>query len=92
MFFHGYLLHSSLQNRAEEGYHRALVHHYMNAESLLPRDSGGQIWVTRDNRNIVMVCGKDPYEWKGTEDVLKPYIRGEASSAQSVDQQNMESV
>ena len=81
VFFHGYLLHSSLKNRAEEGYRRALVHHYMSAESLLPWDCGGQIPVTRDNRDIVMVCGKDPYEWKGTEDVLKPYIRGEARSA-----------
>ncbi len=81
VFFHGYLLHSSLKNRAEEGYRRALVHHYMSAESLLPWDCGGQIPATRDNRDIVMVCGKDPYEWKGTEDVLKPYIRGEARSA-----------
>ena len=53
----------------------------MSAESLLPLDCGGQIPVIRDNRDIVMVCGKDPYKWKGTEDVLKPYIRGEASSA-----------
>ncbi|MEC7216378.1 MAG: phytanoyl-CoA dioxygenase family protein, partial [SAR324 cluster bacterium] len=81
VFFHGYLLHSSLKNRAEEGYRRALVHHYMSAESLLPWDCGGQIPATRDNRDIVMVCGKDPYEWKGTENVLKPYIRGEARSA-----------
>ena len=64
----------------------------MSAESLLPWDCGGQIPVTRDNRDIVMVCGKDPYEWKGTEDVLKPYIRCEASFVQSIDQQNMESV
>ena len=35
VFFHGYLLHSSLKNRAEEGYRRALVHHYMSAESLI---------------------------------------------------------
>ena len=53
----------------------------MSAESLLLWDCGVQIAVTRDNRDIVMVCGKDPYEWKGIEDVLKPYIRGEARSA-----------
>ena len=63
----------------------------MSAESPLPWDCGGQIRVTRDNRDIVMVCGKDPYEWKGTKDVLKPYIRGETSLAQNIDQQNMES-
>ena len=85
VIFHGYLLHSSLKNRAEERYRRALVHHYMSAESLLPWDCGGQIPSTRDNRDIVMVCGKDPYNWKGTEDVLKPYIRGERIPSQTVE-------
>ena len=46
----------------------------------LCREEGSQLPKTH-----VMVCGNDPYEWKETEDVLKPYIRGEASSAQSID-------
>ena len=53
----------------------------MSAESLLPWNCGIQIPSIRDNRDIVMVCGQGPYDWKGTEDVLKPYICGEASSA-----------
>ncbi|HCV85177.1 MAG TPA: phytanoyl-CoA dioxygenase family protein [Deltaproteobacteria bacterium] len=85
VFFHGYLLHSSLKNRSKEQYRRALVHHYMSAESLLPWDCGGQIPTTRDNRDIVMVCGRDPYNWKGIEDVLKPYIRGEREPTQIIE-------
>ena len=83
---HRYLLHSSLKkNRSKEQYRRALVHHYMSAESLLPWDCGGQIPTTRDNRDIVMVCGKDPYNWKGIEDVLKPYIRCEREPTQIIE-------
>ena len=36
VFFHGYLLHKSLKNRRTAGFRRALVNHYMSAESLLP--------------------------------------------------------
>ena len=36
VFFNGYLLHRSFPNRAESGYRRVLVNHYMSAESLLP--------------------------------------------------------
>ena len=36
MFFNGYLLHRSLPNYAPAGFRRALVNHYMSAESLLP--------------------------------------------------------
>ena len=35
VFFNGYLLHRSLKNRSS-GFRRALVNHYMSAESLLP--------------------------------------------------------
>ena len=49
VIFHGYLLHFSLKNRAKEKYRRALVHHYMSAESLLPWDCGGQIPATRES-------------------------------------------
>ncbi len=83
---HRYLLHSSLKkNRSKEQYRRALVHHYMSAESLLPWDCGGQIPTTRDNRDILMVCGRNPYNWKGIEDVLKPHIRGESEPTQIIE-------
>jgi ectoine hydroxylase-related dioxygenase (phytanoyl-CoA dioxygenase family) len=36
VFFNGYILHRSLPNRAKSGYRRALVNHYMSAQSLLP--------------------------------------------------------
>ena len=36
VFFNGYLLHRSLPNVAKSGYRRALVNHYMSAESMLP--------------------------------------------------------
>lgn len=75
--FNGYLLHRSLPNRAESGFRRALVNHYMSAESLLP-----WIWPSEptglaqhDHRDIVMVCGKDPYAAQGTKDVMEPHVR-----------------
>eukprot|EP00605_Chrysophyceae_sp_TOSAG23-4_P002327 GSChrysophyteH1.ASY1.ANO1.2573.1 assembled CDS len=74
--FNGYLHHRSLPNRAPPGtFRRALVHHYMSARSLLPWDMDGRIPATRDMRDIVMVCGNDPYAWKGLEDWAKPFLR-----------------
>lgn len=77
VLFNGYLLHRSLPNFAPGGYRRALVNHYMSAESLLP-----WIWgehdaavATLDHRDIVLVCGEDPYEWKGTVDYHSAHIR-----------------
>lgn len=81
LFFQGYLLHSSTRNRAPEGtYRRALVHHYLSAESYLPWDLGGMIPHTEDNRDIVMVRGTDPYAWKGLADLNRPYLRVETWS------------
>jgi len=78
LFFNGYLLHSSRANRAPAGtYRRALVHHYLSAESYLPWDLGGMIPHTEDNRDIVMVRGDDPYAWKGIENNNRPYLRVE---------------
>jgi phytanoyl-CoA hydroxylase len=36
LVFDGYLLHRSLPNAGQSGMRRALVNHYMSAESLLP--------------------------------------------------------
>ena len=77
VFFNGYLLHRSLPNYAKGGYRRALVNHYMSAESLLPwyRLEEGKAVAQADFRDIIMVAGKDPYAWKGTEDISKASVR-----------------
>jgi phytanoyl-CoA hydroxylase len=79
VFFNGYTLHRSLKNVANSGYRRALVNHYMSAESLLPwmPPQEGQWVATLDFRDIVMVAGRDPYAYKGTADLMKPSIRPE---------------
>jgi ectoine hydroxylase-related dioxygenase (phytanoyl-CoA dioxygenase family) len=77
VFFNGYLLHRSLPNRASAGYRRALVNHYMSAQSLLPWVSteSGESVANADVRDIVMVAGKDPYAYKGTTDVHIAHVR-----------------
>jgi phytanoyl-CoA hydroxylase len=77
VLFNGYLLHRSLPNTARRGLRRALVNHYMSAQSLLPwtrppEDVHVAKW---DCRDIVMVAGHDPYAWAGTADISRPYIR-----------------
>lgn len=75
VFFNGYLLHRSFKNRSTT-YRRVLVNHYMNAWSLLPwRSQEGQTAARADFRDIVMVAGSDPYEWKGTESVSDIGVR-----------------
>ena len=71
LIFNGYLLHRSLENSGKRGYRRAIVNHYMSAESLLPwgpLPSGSYVG-GHDFRDIVMVAGSDPYEYKGTENI-----------------------
>ncbi len=77
VFFNGYLLHRSLPNRAKSGFRRAFVNHYMSAESLLPWQppKEGEAVARTDYRDIVMVAGKDPYAYKGTEDLAHPSVR-----------------
>ena len=85
VFFHGYLLHKSLKNRRSAGFRRALVNHYMSAESLLPWwHPGGNVPPTQDNRDIVLVAGVDPYAWKGTEELNKPFVRRESAAASTM--------
>ena len=78
IFFNGYLLHSSLRNKTKDRFRTALVNHYMSAESYLPWDQDGNYKFTEDMRDIVMVAGKDPYAFKGLEDILKPYLRSDS--------------
>ncbi len=77
LFFNGYLLHRSLPNRAQTGFRRVLVNHYMSAESLLPwrRPEEGTQMAVADYRDVVLVAGHDPYAWKGLEDVARPGVR-----------------
>ena len=76
VFFNGYLLHRSLRNRSQ-GFRRALVNHYMSAESLLPWTWDGRLGTMDDNRDIIMVAGADPYTWKGLAEHTKPFLRRE---------------
>ena len=75
VFFNGYLFHSSLRNKTADRFRRALVCHYCSAETMLPWDQDGRIDKTDDFRDIFMVAGKDPYAYKGTVDLSKPFIR-----------------
>lgn len=79
VFFNGYLLHRSLPNYANAGYRRALVNHYMSAESFLPwfgnQMPEGQYVSVADHRDITMVAGEDPYAFKGIEQKHGPHVR-----------------
>jgi len=75
--FNGYLLHMSLPNTGRHGLRRALVNHYMSAESLLPwfLPPDGITMGRADHRDVVLVAGTDPYAYKGTVDVMRPHVR-----------------
>ncbi len=77
LIFNGYLLHRSLENSGRHGYRRALANHYMSAESLLPwaPPGPGEHMAIADFRDIVLVAGEDPYAYKGTVELSKPYSR-----------------
>ena len=75
--FNGYLLHMSLPNGGRHGLRRALVNHYMSAQSLLPwfLPPAGVTMGRADHRDVVLVAGTDPYAYKGTVDVMRPHVR-----------------
>ncbi len=77
VLFNGYLLHRSLPNRGRHGLRRALVNHYMSAESLLPwfLPPAGVGMGRADHRDVVLVAGTDPYAHKGTVDLMRPHVR-----------------
>jgi len=78
VFFNGYLLHRSLKNNSKDKYRRAFANHYLSAESFLPWNWDGRIQGhIKDNRDILMVIGEDPYKDKGIESHFYPYIRAE---------------
>ena len=75
--FDGYLLHRSLPNSGRRGLRRALVNHYMSAESLLPwfPPGGPEPMALLDHRDVELVAGRDPYAYRGTADLMRPHIR-----------------
>jgi ectoine hydroxylase-related dioxygenase (phytanoyl-CoA dioxygenase family) len=75
--FDGYLLHRSLPNTGRHGMRRALVNHYMSAESLLPwfAPAPGEPMALADHRDVLLVAGRDPYAWAGTADLMRPHLR-----------------
>lgn len=77
VFFNGYLLHRSLPNRSRDSFRRTLVNHYMSAESLLPWNKPPDkiTMALADYRDVVMVCGADPYAYKGREDIARAFVR-----------------
>ena len=91
VFFNGYLLHRSLPNRAAGGFRRALVNHYMSAESLLPwmAHRAGEPPGRADHRDIVMVAGKDPYAFKGLINVMEAHVRGDKKGGCGNQEQNL---
>ena len=82
VFFNGFTLHRSLNNRRNHGYRRALVNHYMSAQSQLPWKFGASRFAPDDYRDIVMVAGADPYAERGFEDLAQPYLRPENKDLQ----------
>jgi len=78
VFFNGFTLHRSLDNRRAHGYRRALVHHCMSAHSKLPWPFGNSRYAPDDYRDIVMVCGTDPFVAQGLEELARPYLRPES--------------
>ena len=84
VFFNGYTLHRSLPNVAKSGYRRALVNHYMSAESFLPwfaprpQSQTDQKGIAKlDYRDIVMIAGTDPYAHHGLEDRQSAFVRAD---------------
>ncbi len=75
VFFNGFTLHRSLNNQRSSGFRRALVLHCMSAQHELPWSFGASAFAPADYRDVVMVCGHDPYAHRGVEDLARPYLR-----------------
>jgi hypothetical protein len=75
VFFNGYTLHRSLDNRRRTGLRRALVNPVMSARCELPWSFGGSRFAQHDYRDIEMVCGEDALAGRGFEDPARPCLR-----------------
>jgi ectoine hydroxylase-related dioxygenase (phytanoyl-CoA dioxygenase family) len=80
VFFNGFTLHRSLDNRRRSGFRRALVNHCMSAQAELPWPFGASRFAPKDYRDIEMVCGADPFAARGIEDLARPYLRAETKA------------
>jgi phytanoyl-CoA hydroxylase len=79
LFFNGYLLHKSLKNRSNR-HRKVLTNHYMTAQTLFPyilKCSCGKTHYVADNddRNVLIVCGSDPYASKGYDQRNDTHLR-----------------
>jgi ectoine hydroxylase-related dioxygenase (phytanoyl-CoA dioxygenase family) len=83
VFFNGYLVHGSYQNVRPSGFRRALLYSYTSAETLMawnPRNDPVSSY--EDYRDYTMVCGDDPYAWKGRRDIGRAYLRSPGPTLQ----------
>jgi ectoine hydroxylase-related dioxygenase (phytanoyl-CoA dioxygenase family) len=83
VFFNGYLVHGSYQNVRPSGFRRALLYSYTSAETLMawnPRNDPVSSY--EDYRDYTLVCGEDPYAWKGLRDVGRAYLRSPGPTPQ----------
>jgi ectoine hydroxylase-related dioxygenase (phytanoyl-CoA dioxygenase family) len=83
VFFNGYLVHGSYQNVRPHGFRRALLYVYASAETLLawsPRND--PVSTYEDYRDYTLICGVDPYAWKGVRDLGRAYLRAPGPTAQ----------
>lgn len=69
-FVNGYTMQRMLPNNGAKYLSRSLKAHYCSAESWLPWNMDGKVPFTADNRDIFVVAGRDPYEYKGTTPTL----------------------
>ena len=87
LIFNGYLLHRSLPNTGRHGYRRALVNHYMSAESLLPwrAPARASTWRSRTTATSSWWPGEDPYAYKGTSTSPAPTSARTRTAAATAD-------
>jgi len=78
VFFNGFTLHRSLDNRRRSGFRRALVNHVMSARCALPWSFGASRFAPHDYRDIVLVSGHDAFAERGLEDLARPFLRPES--------------
>lgn len=73
VFVNGYTLQRMLPNTSPYVMRRALKVHYCSAETWLPWSMDGKVPLSPDNRDITMISGKDPYEYKGISNFSIPH-------------------
>lgn len=72
LFYHGYTIHGSQPNKTMYCNRIVLQCHYMNANAELPWSVGARDLPAADMRDIVMIAGVDPYQWKGANNICCP--------------------